>query len=1074
MSEKTVSLAKTTRPELSQALLRELLLGRIDEGVKRSVVWISGPPGAGKTTLVASYLENRDCPYLWYQIDRGDADVATFFLYLSQALSKHFGESGKPLPGFSPEFAADLESFSRRYFRELFSRVRQPFVVVLDNYQAVGIPSVLHDAICNGLEEIPKGCAVIMTSRTEPPGMLARLRANQVLELIDAEQLRLSQDEIRDVVELRGQTLSDDALESLYRKTQGWAAAIVLMLEHHKTGGPIEILPSHSTPQVIFDYLAGEIFDNFEPDTQRFLLDVSVLPRMTATVAESLTGEPEASALLVNLTRNDYFVSETRTSAGEDYQFHPLLREFLFERIAQSTSAPRLRELRTKAASLLRDSGQFDAAVDVLGENDDWDQVADIINEQARVLLGQGRGETLSQWLEGLPEEILQQRPWLLYWSGAARFHVSPRESRRYYEQGFSLFEALGKTEAKGTILSCCGVIGTILYELDDLSLLDRWIETLERALHQYPEALSKSMEARVTSNMFMSLVLRRPGHPDIHQWMERAARVSQESTDPTTRFAIEPLLAVSIMWTGHYSRAHDVIASLRTFTTSVGSPALAVITLKVIESMYHMLRGDSESCLSAVEQGLEATESQGVRLWGNQLLVNKAGGLLGTGDLDGAADVLDQLSAMTEGTRRLDACLLHYFRAWHCMLNDDVLGAFQQQKRALSLALEVGLPFVEVLCRLGLAQVLYACGDDRKGRLQLRKVHQLARDINNHLLEFMALLVFAYIALDNGKDRPGLNSLRYAMALGREYDYTHFLWWQPKMMTTLCARSLAEGIEEDYVRKLITTRGLFPAAPPFGETRWPWKFRIHTLSSFKLVIDDKVQRFSGKAPVRPLELLKVLVASGGKDVRAEQLAETMWPHVDGDYAHRSFTITLHRLRKLLGADGSVLLEDGRVSLNPKQVWTDVWALEHLFGKVDSCFRKDSRDVGESTVSALAESVLGVYPGSFLNDETEQPCYIAFREHLRGKFMRVVGKLGRYWEERGQWERALDYYERAVDADKLSEGFYRHMMLSLHELGRDTQAVEVYEQCRTVLSASLKLSPSSETDAILKQILRKE
>ena len=537
-------------------------------------------------------------------------------------------------------------------------------------------------------------------------------------------------------------------------------------------------------------------------------------------------------------------------------------------------------------------------------------------------------------------------------------------------------------------------MIGTILYDLDDLSLLDRWIEILERLLRQHPESLSKTIEARVTSSMFISLVLRRPDHPDIKQWMERAARVSQESDDPATRIAIEPLIAVSLMWTGHFSRAHDVISSLRTFTRAVGSPGLAVTTLKVIESMYHMLRGDGEACLAAVEQGIEASESQGVRIWGNQLLVNKVGGLLGDGELDRAGDVLKTLSGLTERTRRLDACLFHYFSAWHCMLNDDVLGAFQQQKRALNLALEVGLPFVEVLCRLGLAQVLYECGDERKGQVQLKKVHQLARDINNRLLEFMALLGYAYIALENGKDRSGLNSLRYAMALGREYDYTHFLWWQPKMMTTLCLRALTEGIEEEYVRKLIRVRGLFPSVTPLGQTKWPWRFRIHTLSIFKLVIDDKVQRFSGKAPVRPLELLKVLVALGGKDVRTEQLAETMWPHVDGDYAHRSFTITLHRLRKLLGADDSVLLEDARVSLNPKHVWTDVWELEHLFAKVDAVFRRDTRDLDGQTVGELAEALLRVYPGPFLKDETEQPCYIASREHLRGKFMRVVGKLG--------------------------------------------------------------------------------
>ena len=129
-------------------------------------------------------------------------------------------------------------------------------------------------------------------------------------------------------------------------------------------------------------------------------------------------------------------------------------------------------------------------------------------------------------------------------------------------------------------------------------------------------------------------------------------------------------------------------------------------------------------------------------------------------------------------------------------------------------------------------------------------------------------------------------------------------------------------------------------------------------------------------------------------------------------------------------------------------------------------------DLDETTLNSLAESVLEVYQGPFLKDETEQPCYLAFREHLRGKFMRVVGKLARYWEEREEWERAFDYYERGVDADNLSEGFYRHMMLCLQALGREAEAVEVYERLRAVLSASLKLSPSAETNGVLERIVK--
>ncbi len=107
---------------------------------------------------------------------------------------------------------------------------------------------------------------------------------------------------------------------SLHERTQGWAAGLVLMLEHAKVSGRIAELPGDATPKVIFDYLAGEIFDRFEPKTQQFLLRVACLPRVSAEVAEALTGEPRAGRLLLNLSQNDYFVREV---PGEEGRYLP-------------------------------------------------------------------------------------------------------------------------------------------------------------------------------------------------------------------------------------------------------------------------------------------------------------------------------------------------------------------------------------------------------------------------------------------------------------------------------------------------------------------------------------------------------------------------------------------------------------------------------------------------------------------------------------------------------------------------------------------------------------------------------
>jgi two-component SAPR family response regulator len=229
---------------------------------------------------------------------------------------------------------------------------------------------------------------------------------------------------------------------------------------------------------------------------------------------------------------------------------------------------------------------------------------------------------------------------------------------------------------------------------------------------------------------------------------------------------------------------------------------------------------------------------------------------------------------------------------------------------------------------------------------------------------------------------------------------------------------------------------------------------------------DARPVEFTGKGPGRPVELLKVLVALGGRNVRADQLADALWPHMDADYAHKSFTATLHRLRRMLDADDALTLRDGRLSLNARHFWVDTWALDQLLGELDAALRTARPAGDEPSLRALADELHALYRGPFLPDESEQPAYIACREQIRAKLVRCLARLARHWEDAGASDAAVDCYLRCIDADELCEAFYRNLMLAHQRRGEHLEALSAYERLRAVLSARLKVMPSAETQAV--------
>jgi DNA-binding SARP family transcriptional activator len=216
--------------------------------------------------------------------------------------------------------------------------------------------------------------------------------------------------------------------------------------------------------------------------------------------------------------------------------------------------------------------------------------------------------------------------------------------------------------------------------------------------------------------------------------------------------------------------------------------------------------------------------------------------------------------------------------------------------------------------------------------------------------------------------------------------------------------------------------------------------------------------------------VLKTIIAGGGSNVADTYVADLLWPDSDGDLAMQSLATTLHRLRKLLGRQEAVTLQNGILSLDPSMCWIDARAFEHLLSRAEDLWEEACTEEDFERACAPIFSALELYKGEFLPDDEVIPDVIAMRAYLHARFLKAVYRLGECLIRTGLYDKARQAIERGLDVDTCAEELYRLLMTCLGSQGRKTDALVVFERCKKTLQAELGAAPSADTEALARDL----
>lgn len=1032
-------LAKLSLPRVSGALTRPRLHRLLDEAIQCAAVWIAAEPGAGKSTLAATWASSRPGSVLWYRVDEGDADPAAAFGYFRE-LARSTRRT-RVLPAFTARDLDRLDHFARSFFRAFFACVPAASTLVIDDVHAVreGVFGVLLAAV---VREAPRDVGLVILSRQDPSGWLLEAVTTGALEVLDGVALTFTRDE---AAGLLAPGMDETRAHRLHAESGGWAAGLTLLAQAPLGGDERRA----EARERIASFFGDRVLAPFDRDELRTLTAVALLAEVDLSGLRAMGLDERAADLLERLRKRHAFVTRLDRQVPT-WRLHDLLRDALRGRLDALGDDDWRRRLAISAAGVAFDRGLAREAVELHVLAGDTATARVAAESRARALIRAQRPAELDAIAAALGPAIVENSvPMQIALGESASQRNDARAAVSHFERAFQLVDEPAPSATR--LLVAASALGAILEGWQDYGGAEQWAGELRAHLDARTSIDDPGDAMRIDSACVrgMSII-----------WGERlgdyralVGRILDALRRPHPRLAPDEAIAASgvLIEAAGYRLADESLFHDTVEATAAWLPRtdLAPVVKAGWLNTYAPLgrhwpslgvRLPAEGPAACLELAVQIARDHGAQSTAFTAAWSLLSIATGENDRATAQRRLAVLREIADSTHVRQTCSLLDAEAAVLALAGEWPRARVAIDRALELSRQHAFPASEQWALIiTQRRIEIASGSAATAREAL--LRDSATFPEGMRRDFALILADVAAAAQDWRECGTIPAARVEQVMhrARDYSWRGFGILLAPIAARLCADALRLGIEPEFARRVVRERHL--PAPVAWDPHWPWSVRVHALGGLRIAIDDEPLVWGPRAQRRALDLLKAVIAHGPAPVDAAVVLDALWPDADGAAARASFDMAVMRLRKLLRHDDALRLDAGHIGIDPGCVWVDAFA--------------------------FADGTIDDYPGPLFGADAVAPWWAPARERLHQRFLRRTVERGVALEQAGQFDAALAVFEAGLAQDSLAEGLYQGVIRCHLAAGRAADALRAFRRCRDQLSIVLAVTPSAATSALV-------